>query len=198
MRTRRQDPGCRRSSWKPISPSSPPRWPTCATGLRARRAGLTSMFTSELPLLDHHCHGVVAGPLQRARFEDLATESSSRPAAGTTHLDSPLGLMIRRWCAPILDLEPFASNEEYVERRLAIDPPEVNRRFLQACGLSSLLLDTGYRSADILDPAGMASAAGVPAHEVVRIETVAEATLAAGGEAGGFFQAYAGALSPPT
>ena len=156
------------------------------------------MFTSELPLVDHHCHGVVAGPLERARFEDLATESSSPPAAGTTHLDSPLGLMIRRWCAPILDLEPFASNEEYVERRLAIDPAEVNRRFLRASGLSSLLLDTGYRSAEILDPAGMAAAAGVPAHEVVRIETVAEATLAAGGEAGDFSRAYVDALSAAT
>ena len=153
------------------------------------------MFTSELPLLDHHCHGVVVGPLQRARFEDLATESSLPPAPGTTHLDSPLGLMIRRWCAPILDLEPFASNEEYVDRRLAIDPVEVNRRFLRACGLSSLLLDTGYRSADILRPAEMAAAAGVPAHEVVRIEVVAEATLAAGGEAGTFPRAFADALS---
>ena len=103
--------------------------------------------------------------------------------------------MIRRWCAPLLDLQPFASNEEYVDRRLAIDPGEVNRRFLRASGLSALLLDTGYRSADILQPAEMASAAGVPAHEVVRIEAVAEATLAAGGEAGNFARAFAEALS---
>jgi uncharacterized protein len=156
------------------------------------------MFTSDLPLLDHHCHGVIAGPLQRARFEDLATESSSPPPAGTTHLDSPLGLMIRRWCAPLLDLQPFASNEEYIARRLEIDPAEVNRRFLRACGLSALLLDTGYRSADILQPAEMAAATGVPAHEVVRIETVAEATLAADGDAGGFPRAYADALSAAT
>ena len=103
--------------------------------------------------------------------------------------------MIRRWCAPLLDLQPFASNEEYVDRRLAIDPGEVNRRFLRASGLSALLLDTGYRSADILQPAEMAAAAGVPAHEVVRIEAVAEATLAAGGEAGNFARAFAEALS---
>jgi predicted TIM-barrel fold metal-dependent hydrolase len=103
--------------------------------------------------------------------------------------------MIRRWCAPLLDLQPFASNEEYLDRRLALDPLEVNRRFLRASGLSALLLDTGYRSADILGPDGMAAAAGVPAHEVVRLEAVAEATLAAGGEAGDYPSAYADALS---
>jgi uncharacterized protein len=106
--------------------------------------------------------------------------------------------MIRRWCAPLLDLQPFASNEDYVDRRLAIGPGEVNRRFLRASGLSTLLLDTGYRSEDILQPAEMAFAAGAPAHEVVRIEAVAEATLAAGGEAGGFPRAFADALAAAT
>jgi predicted TIM-barrel fold metal-dependent hydrolase len=61
--------------------------------------------------------------------------------------------------------------------------------------MSTLLLDTGYRSADILQPAEMASAAGVPVHEVVRIEAVAEATLASGGEAGNFAGAFADALA---
>ena len=148
------------------------------------------IFTSEFPLLDHHCHGVIAQPLERERFEDLATESSLPPAVGTSHLDSPLGLMIRRWCAPILDLEPHASNEDYLARRRALDPAEVNRRFLRAAGLSGLLLDTGYRSADILGPAEMAEAAGVPAHEVLRLETVAEATLAADGDAAGYPAAF--------
>jgi uncharacterized protein len=103
--------------------------------------------------------------------------------------------MIRRWCAPLLDLQPFASNEEYVDRRLALDPGEVNRRFLRASGLSTLLLDTGYRSTDILQPSEMASAAGAPAHEIVRIEAVAEATLATVGEARNFVSAFADALS---
>lgn len=133
---------------------------------------------------------MIAGPLERDRFEDLATESSSPPPAGTTHLDSPLGLMIRRWCAPILDLEPYVSIDDYLARRLALGAVEVNLRFLRAAGLSRLLLDTGYRSADILGPAEMAAAAGVPAHEVVRLEAVAEATLTAGGAAGDYPLAY--------
>lgn len=148
-----------------------------------------------MPLLDHHCHAIVAGPLDRARFEDLATESSYPPPAGTTHLDTPLGLMIRRWCAPIIDLAPLASNEQYIDRRLEIDPVEVNQRFLRASRLSAMLLDTGYRSAEILQPAEMAAAAGIPAHQVLRIEAVAEATLAAGGEAANFPRDFAEALS---
>ena len=105
-------------------------------------------------------------------------------------MDSPLGLMIRRWCAPILDLEPYVSVDEYLVRRLALGAIEVNRRFLRAAGLSRLLLDTGYRSADILGPDEMSAMAGVPAHEVVRLEAVAEATLAAGGEAATYPRAY--------
>ena len=107
-----------------------------------------------------------------------------------THLDSPLGLMIRRWCAPILDLEPYVPVQEYLARRLALGALEVNRRFLRGSGLSRLLLDTGYRSADILGPAEMSVVAGVPAHEVVRLEAVAEATLASGCEAAAFPRAF--------
>jgi uncharacterized protein len=103
--------------------------------------------------------------------------------------------MIRRWCAPIIDLAPFASNEQYIDRRLEIDPVEVNQRFLRASRLSAMLLDTGYHSAEILQPAEMAAAAGIPAHQVLRIEAVAEATLAAGGEAANFPRDFAEALS---
>ena len=141
------------------------------------------MFIDQLLLVDHHCHGVVSEPLDRDQFENLASESSVPPPAGTSHLETPVGLVIRRWCAPLLDLEPFTTSEEYIARRLALGPDDVNRRFLGASGLSHLLLDTGYRSADILDPAEMSAMAGVPAHEVVRIETVAEETLRSGGDA---------------
>ena len=133
---------------------------------------------------------MVAGPLERDRFEDLATESSWPPPAGTTQMDTPLGLMIRRWCAPLLDLEPYTPVEDYLARRIALGAVDVNRRFLRAAGLERLLLDTGYRSADILGPAEMSAAAGVPAHEVVRLEAVAEANLAAGGEAKAYPRAY--------
>ena len=36
---------------------------------------------------------------------------------GTTFFDSMLGLAVRRWCAPVLGLEPHASAEDYLTRR---------------------------------------------------------------------------------
>ena len=37
-----------------------------------------------LPLVDHHCHGVVLDPLDRAGFEGLLTEAHAPGRAGTT------------------------------------------------------------------------------------------------------------------
>ncbi|TMK64629.1 MAG: amidohydrolase, partial [Actinobacteria bacterium] len=62
-----------------------------------------------LRLIDHHCHGVVKADLDLAGFENLIAESSDPPPRGTSRFDSPLGLAVRRWCAPVLGLEPFAS-----------------------------------------------------------------------------------------
>ena len=66
-----------------------------------------------LPLIDHHCHGVVRGPLDRRGFEGFINEGFEPAPPGTTHFDAPIGLAIRRWCAPLLDLEPLASPEDY-------------------------------------------------------------------------------------
>ena len=57
-----------------------------------------------LSLIDHHVHGVVTADLDRAAFENLISEASGPPAPGTSSFDSQLGLQIRAWCAPALDL----------------------------------------------------------------------------------------------
>jgi hypothetical protein len=50
--------------------------------------------------------------------------------------------------------------------------------------LESLLVETGYTAAaDVLSPAAMGSLAAAPAHEVVRLEAVAEAVARRGVEA---------------
>src|SRR2546423_7759840 len=103
------------------------------------------------PLIDHHCHGVSPAELDFAQFQALSSESYRPPPRGTTEFQKPLGLAIRRFCAPVLDLEPSCKAEAYVERRLALGAAEVNRRLLRACGLDSLLIDTGHRSNAILD-----------------------------------------------
>ena len=103
-----------------------------------------------LQLVDHHCHGVVAGDLDRDAFESFINEGFDRPASGTSHFDTPIGLAVRRWCAPVLDLEPFVPAETYVTKRLELGAREVNQRFLGASGLQALFLDSGYRSDEIL------------------------------------------------
>ena len=64
------------------------------------------MTTAEpLPLIDHHVHGVVAGALDGPGVEALLTESAAPVPPGASVFDSQLGFAVRRWCAPVLDLE---------------------------------------------------------------------------------------------
>ena len=149
----------------------------------------------DLPLIDHHCHGVVPQDLALERFEALMSESYRPAPAGTSQFDKPLGLVVRRFCAPMLDLEPFCPGEAYVERRRELGAEEVNRRLLGACGLDSLLIDTGHRSDSIADVAMMADLSGRPAHEVVRIEAVAEHVARNCPDAAAFPQAFADELA---
>jgi predicted TIM-barrel fold metal-dependent hydrolase len=125
----------------------------------------------------------------------LFSESYRPPPPGTTEFQKPLGLAIRRFCAPMLDLEPSCPAEAYVERRRALGAAEVNKRFLRASGLESLLVDTGLRNSEILDVAGMAESSGRPAHEVVRIEAVAEEVARGCSSSAEFAQAFADRLA---
>ncbi len=79
------------------------------------------------PLVDHHCHGLVLEDLDRSGFEALMNEAAHASPLGTTLFDSMLGLAIRRHCAPVLDLEPLAPADDYLERRAELGAAEVNR-----------------------------------------------------------------------
>lgn len=153
---------------------------------------------TELQLIDHHCHGVTRAQLQRPEFELLITESDWPPPAGTTHFDTQLGFGIRRWCAPLLDLEPHASPQEYLRRRADLGPVEVNRRLLGACGIDTFLVDTGVGNDKTTTPDELAVAAGGRSHEIVRLETVAEQLAAGAADASSFGSAYAAALAKAT
>ena len=139
------------------------------------------MTTAEpLALIDHHVHGVVTGDLDRAAFELLITEASGPPAPGTTMFDSQLGFTLRRWCAPVLDLEPSAPAEDYLRRRAELGTAEVNRRLLTAAGVAQWLVDTGYQGDQLTTPEQLAQASGTPASHVVRLEAVAERVARSG------------------
>jgi predicted TIM-barrel fold metal-dependent hydrolase len=149
------------------------------------------MSIDDLALVDHHCHGVVTGDLDRAAFEDLINEGFDAPAPGTSHFDTPVGLAVRRWCAPILDLDPFAPADAYVERRAELGPDEANRRLVRAAGVGALLVDSAYRVGDVLGTEEMGALAGVPAYDIARLEAVAEAVAEEGGDASSYPDAYA-------
>ncbi len=141
------------------------------------------MATIEHLLVDHHCHGIRRDPLDEAGFLALMSESSRPAAVGTTAFHKPLGLAMRKHCAPLLDLPPLATGAEYVARRTELGDAEVARRLMRACGLADLIVDTGHNPAGLTTPAELAAIADARAHEVVRIEAVAESVVAASGAA---------------
>ena len=153
---------------------------------------------SPLALIDHHVHGVVAGPLDGPGIESLLTESVLPAPPGTTAWDTPLGFAVRRWCAPVLDLEPSAPAADYLARRTELGPAEVNRRFLTASQVTAWLVDTGYQSDEVMTPEELEAASGTPAREVVRLEALAERVARGGGDAAGFADAYESALATAT
>lgn len=153
-----------------------------------------------LPLIDHHVHGAFARSLPRADFEVHLNEGSPDPVPPwMTQFDSQLGFAIRRWCAPLLDLPAHAPAEAYWARRCELGVAEVTGRFLRAAEVSDWLVDTGYAADAVLGPDGMAGASGAAAHEIVRLESVAEevaAEVTAGGVAGrGYADAFGDRLA---
>lgn len=145
--------------------------------------------------IDHHCHGVVGRDLERPEFEDLMTESPWPSPAGTTGFDSPIGLAIRRRCAPLLDLDPGCSPEDYLARRSELGASEVNHRLLGGARPGGLVIETGFRGEDLLSVGEMAGTAGCRAWEVVRLEAVAESVLLNIESPSGFPDAYRAALA---
>ncbi|MFF3935687.1 amidohydrolase family protein [Streptomyces phaeofaciens] len=143
---------------------------------------------AELELVDHHCHGVVTGPLDRPGFEALLTEGERWP--GVSPFDTPAGVAVRRHCAPVLGLERHAPADAYLARRAELGPREVNRRFLAAARTGVFCVDTGFAPHPVTTPAELAEAGGGVAHEVVRLESVAEAVAARGVEADGYADAF--------
>jgi uncharacterized protein len=142
-----------------------------------------------LPLTDHHCHGVVRRDLDAAGFAGLLTEG---PRGSW---DSLLGFAVRNHCAPLLDLPAHTSPADYLDRRASLGHTEVTARFLTAAGLGALCVDTGYDPEPLLTPEELGAAAGAAAHEVVRLEQLAERLLTNGTDAAGFPNAFRDTLA---
>ncbi|MEX2184184.1 MAG: amidohydrolase family protein [Chloroflexota bacterium] len=127
-----------------------------------------------VPLVDHHCHGVLRDTPDRATFEILATESDWPEPPGLSIFDSPFGVVMRAECAPLLDLARHVDADRYMERRAELGQAEVARRLLPLTGIMTLVMDTGFKGSTILTPPEMTAATGMAALEIVRLEQVAE------------------------
>ena len=139
-----------------------------------------------LGLVDHHVHGVLTGEQDQDGIEALLSESSSPGPPGTTAFDSQLGFAVRRWCAPVLDLEPLAPATEYVRRRIELGNAEASRRLLTAARVGTWLVDTGYQSGAVTTVSELAQLSNTPGLEIARLESIAERLAGSGGGAGRF------------
>jgi uncharacterized protein len=153
------------------------------------------VMTTELALIDHHVHGAVTAPLDGPGVETLLSEAAWPMPPGTSAFDSQLGFAVRRWCAPVLDLEASVPAAVYLERRAELGSDQVSQRLLRAAGVQAWLVDSGYQSDAVQTPAELADASGTPAYEVVRLEAVAEGVARGGVSAADYASAFSDALS---
>ncbi len=152
-----------------------------------------------LELVDQHCHAVIGNDLTPSAFELLLGESGRPAPTGCSTWDTSLGLAVRTWCAPRLDLPAGVTRSEYLMRRRELGASEVNTRLLSG-GASELLVDTGYRSAELASLDELGQWSGATVHEIVRLETIAEDIAAAlsarrGGAGARYADAFAEAMA---
>ena len=158
-------------------------------------AGPASDFLAELPLVDHHVHGVIREDPSLEGFTQMITESDRTPTSLNEAMNTQVGFATRRWVAPLLDLEPSVGSQEYFDRRLALGADEVNRRLLRASGIGHYFIETGLKGTDIHGLAGMAQLSGAKVDEIIRIESVAEQVALSGVTAEGFSSNFFSALA---
>ncbi|MFG2883138.1 amidohydrolase family protein [Streptomyces sp. NPDC048297] len=124
-------------------------------------------------LVDQYCHGVLRTELGLGTFEAQLARTEGPPAPGTTLFDTQTGFAVRRWCPPLLGLEPHCAPARYLARRRELGVLEAGRRLLRGSGITTYLVDTGLPG-DLTGPAEMACAADAEAREIVRLELLAE------------------------
>jgi hypothetical protein len=156
---------------------------------------------SALPFVDHHCHSLLRSwPEARApawpAWRRCFTESTDPRVLAR---DVPDLLGYRRFLAA---LAPLVSAEQTSEaavvaardRLAGADPPAYLRMLLGNGGTAAFLVDTGYGGPGTLSPSELEEVSGRPVREVVRLESLVEALLGAGGPATRSLEALADAF----
>jgi predicted TIM-barrel fold metal-dependent hydrolase len=132
----------------------------------------------DVALIDQHVHGCWLAEGERQRFENALNEANTEPSVDGG-FDSQLGFAVRAHCAPLLGLPRHAEAEQYWERRSQFSETDLAALFLPAAGVRDWLVDTGIGG--VAGVADMAALSGNRAHEVVRLEQVAEEAAQAPG-----------------
>ncbi|BDY28754.1 amidohydrolase family protein [Mycolicibacterium mageritense] len=146
-------------------------------------------------LIDHHVHGTFDKPVDRARFEASINEGSTDPIPDfMTQFDSPLGLSIRRWCAPVLGLPAHADADEYWKRRSEFTPDELASLMLPPARVERWVVDTGFQGDLITTPERLTELSGSPSSSILRLERLAEDLLESGTAPEDFPDAFRTAL----
>jgi uncharacterized protein len=141
-----------------------------------------------MPLIDQHMHGCWLTAGDRRRFENALNEANTEPLADfDSGFDTQLGFAVRAHCAPLLGLPEHADLEQYWQRRSQLTEAELAKTFLRAAGVTDWLVDTGY-AAGVAGVAQFAEWSGGRAHEVVRLEQVAEQAAHAPGDYASAFE----------
>jgi uncharacterized protein len=165
-------------------------------GVNAEVPAALAAHLRTVALIDHHVHGAFDKPLDRAGFEASLNEGSTAPVPGfMTQFDSPLGLSIRRWCAPMLGLRPHADADAYWRRRSEFTPDELAALMLPAAGVDRWIVDTGFGGDLVTSPHRLSELSGRPASAILRLELLTEQLLHSGTNAQDFPRAFRSALS---
>jgi len=169
--------------------------PDVFSGVRGDVPEPLAAHLQTVELVDHHVHGTFSQPVDRADFEASINEGSTDPVPSfMTQFDSPLGLSIRRWCAPLLGLEPLASADDYWARRSEFSADDLSRIMLPAARIGRWVVDTGFKGDLITTPERLTELSGVPSSEILRLERLTEDLLDGGTSPEDFPDAFRAAL----
>jgi uncharacterized protein len=153
----------------------------------------------DLPLVDHHCHSLLAswtraGGGQWPAWRRCFTEATRQAALAR---DVPGLLGYRHFLGALAELLAIAPGGEGhggedLERRVVAGRDELAgtdaagylRRLLGHAGTAALLVDTGFEGERMLRPSELERAADRPVHEIVRLEVLAGELLQPGNPAG--------------
>ncbi|OBG43605.1 amidohydrolase [Mycobacterium alsense] len=144
---------------------------------------------ASVSLIDQHAHGCWLTAGDRRRFENALNEANTEPLVGSG-FDSQLGFAVRTHCGPVLGLPKHVDPQAYWDRRRQHGEAELARLFLPPANVSDWLIDTGIHddAAGTAGTAEMAELSGNRAHEIVRLEQVAEQAARAPGDYASAFE----------